>query len=260
VAGIVVMSYAEICDGKISVQSTGAPGSQAGAHAPVRVGPEYGAGTPANPDPLEGAVGWKVRNLILVSDKLVTNMAYPFGVGAPGVQVYGSANGGLIEDIYIPDSARMLGGVHMDWTPQGPIVSSEASMAANKTAYLAGTGKTLHPTNIDVRRIVIGALTRASTGITDGAFGIRLSGCGGIRVSKVRQKSTTSSALTITAGDLGYEFADAATRRIGMTGIEVDDFEVSDPLGAARVAAIWPILTVLPTTYEARWSTMATPT
>lgn len=232
VAGLVPMSAATIENGKVTVVSSGAPGTQAGAHAPIRVGPDYdGAGTVANPSELTGAHSWVLRRLTLSSDKVVVDASYPLGIGSTAIQIYGDASNGLIERITVPDSTAMSGGILADWIPQGGIVSAPASMTANKTAYLAGTAKTLHARGIDVRFCKIGRLTRPGSDVAaNGAWGIRFSGCQFVRTFRCKIAFATSSALFATPGDLGFEFAEDAVRRLGMCGLIFNNIDVLDAL------------------------------
>lgn len=213
-AGVSLRANSILENGHIEVDSSGTPGTQAAVHAPVRIGNIVsGGGTVAEPTAGENPSGWIVRNMILETDKWIDNGAGDM-VGAAGIQVNGGANNGLIENITIPDNAFMSGGVLMDWSYLGTI-SSEATLSNmnnNKTNFNAGTAYTTHPNNIVIRNIKIGALTAATVGVDTGSFGVRLSGVYNVTVENVAIESTTYMALRHTAGDLGFEFAQAVEK------------------------------------------------
>jgi len=129
-------------------------------------------------------------------------------LGAVAIQVFGGANNGLIENIVVPDSETMFGGVHLDWGFVGPVSSNTSleSMNAVKAAYEEEEAYTTHPHNIVVRNVRIGALTAPRIG-DSGSYGVRLSACYNILVENVRAQSVTYGFLTHTGGDLGFEFA-----------------------------------------------------
>ena len=200
---------AHVANGEIEVNSIDAGGlAGADVHAPICIGHIYedNAGTnPSNDD--DDVSNWSIRNMRLHSNKYV--WVGEAGFGAPAIQIVGGSNNGLIENIVVPDSDTMIGGVHLDWGFVGAISSSDtvANMNANKSGYLAGTAYTTHPHNITIRNISIGALTAPRLGQDSGSFGIRLSACYNILVENVRAQSVTYGFLTHTGGDLGFEFA-----------------------------------------------------
>lgn len=230
-AALTPMSYTDIGHGKVQVYSSGAPGTQAGAHAPIRVGAPAGAtNTPSAPHELEGSHHIKLHNLILESNKNVVTVDYPDGGGAVGIMLYGGVNNVDISLIEIPDNAYMLGGIGGDWIQQGAIVSAAASMAANKLLYDAGTGLTVAPHDIRVAILKIGALTKPCTRADLGSWGVRFSGTRGVKVNGVQIKSVTSAPLIFTAGDLGLEFASVADRALGITGNEFRNITMTDAI------------------------------
>lgn len=232
-AGLVAASRTVIAHGAITVRSSGRPGIQAGAHAPLRVGPRYGSGSPSHPDPLDDAVDWILRDLVLLSDRSIVSDAYPSGMGAPGIQIYGGSHRGTIDNIVIPNNDRMRGGIMADWAPQGPISSLDIDMATNRVAYENGQALTKHPSDTKISRVFIGALTNAvppSGPENGGSFGIRLSGVQRFRVSDISIVTVTAAAIAITAGDLGYEFAENRVRIGQMRGIVVDGVTVAQPM------------------------------
>lgn len=203
-------------NGEIEVQSSGSPGSQAGAHSCIVIGPLYGeGGTPTALSADHDASGWVCRNLRLSSNK---------ASGAVGIQVMGSSNNGLIENIEILDSAVMFGGIHLDWGTVGSI--SSADIPGSRTLYDAGSAYTTHPNNIRIRNIKVGILSRPFTTPGTGSDGIRISGCHNISIENVFIESVTEAGFFHTAGDLGYEFADTTVRPFAHRGITVRNYHV----------------------------------
>jgi hypothetical protein len=206
--GVRLRNRSTVCSGEISVQSVGAPGSQAGLHAPLVIGPFYGdGGTVANPSVDEGVTGWVASGLSLSTT----------AVGKVCIQVTGGANNGTIENIQAPDSATLAGVVHLDWGFVGIIDSFDIPLS--RANFNAGTAYTTHPNNISIRNIKAGALTRAKTGVDTGSDLVRLSGIYNISVSNVVAVQCTYAAVRMTAGDVGFEFAPAAIKPMGMRGI-----------------------------------------
>lgn len=217
-AAVQVYSNSIVENGHIEVDSTNCNSAQAGAHAPVRIGNlTSNGGTVASPAAGENPTGWIVRNMILESDKWINsgNAASDF-IGAAGVQVYGGANNGTIEGITIPDNAFMFAAVNMDWSHLGTISSTAtyANMTTNRTNFDAGTAYTTHPNNIAVRNVKAGALSagRQSGAVDIGSFCVRLSGTYNVTVENVNAVSVTYIAYRHTAGDLGFEFAQATVK------------------------------------------------
>lgn len=213
-AAIVIRSNCILENGHIEVDSFGAPGTQAGIHAPVRIGNITGnGGTVASPAAGENPSGWVIQRMILESDKSVDNGSGVM-VGAAGIQIYGGANNGVIEDITIPDNAQMFAAISADWSYLGTLSSTAtfANMNTNRTAFNAGTAYTTHPNNIAIRNIKIGALTATVSGVDTGSTGIRASSVYNFTVDNVQIASCTYMAVRHTAGDLGAEFAPAAVK------------------------------------------------
>lgn len=216
--GVMVYANSFIENGHVEVDSTNCTSAQAGAHAPIRVGNlTSNGGTVATPAAGENAGGWIIRNMIVESDKWINsgNAASDF-VGAAGIQIYGGANNGLIENITVPDNSAMFAAVNMDWSHLGTITSTAtyANMNTNKTNFNASTAYTTHPHNIVVRNIKCGALTagRQSGAVDIGSFAVRLSGTFNVTVENVDVESVTYMAFRHTAGDLGFEFAQAVVK------------------------------------------------
>lgn len=229
--GFVLMSRTALeGPGTIHVENTATSftGSQVGTHSPVGVGPLYGdGGTVASPNPLEFTHFFAIRNL-----KLSTNKDKGVGTtcGGCAIGVVGGSNHGLIEGIEVPDNAHMSGGIMLDWSVVGGIVSADSSMSANKALYPASS-YTTHPHDIVIRDIKIGVLSRALTGATDsGTFGVRLSGAYNIWAHGVTVGGTTQSAALFHAGDLGDEFALPADRNMACRNILFENFTVSSVL------------------------------
>lgn len=214
ICGVKPQSYSIVERGHIRVVSSGEPGSQAGPHSPIFVGLPYGDGGPVDPpEPLPDAnVGnFTIRDMILESDKDLGEVATG---GATAIQITGNVFNGLIENIVVPDSDKMTGGVHLDWGVRGEVAgpapaifSDPLEMNANWTNFENGDGHTTHPHNIIIRNVQIGRLSRPFSTQDTGTFAVRLSGCYGILVESVRAELVTQTAFTHTAGDLGFEFA-----------------------------------------------------
>jgi hypothetical protein len=224
-AGVRMLSDTALRNGTVIVISRGSPGIQAGAHAAVLIGALYGENvSPAHLSPFESPSNWVVSNVILRSDKLVSAGDGTW-LGAAGIQVVGGAHDGVIENVTIPDSARMAGGVLLDWGTVGPI--SSADIPASAAAFRRGEAYTTHPHDIVIRHIRIGRLTRPVTHET-GSFGVRLSGVHDITVSDVTAQSVSEAAFMHTAGDLGYEFARPSDRARAHRGIVVDGVHAAE--------------------------------
>lgn len=231
--GVRLRSGATLRNGIISVRSSGVPSLQGAAHAPVVVGPLYGeGGTPGRVSSNEGVSGWTIKDLTLSSDK-DAEVGGGRRVGAAAIAIMGNSHHGLIENIRVPDSPYMLGGIHMDWGTVGPIRSD--SIPANRALFQASRAYTSHPHNIVVRNIRIGRLTRPLSA-SGGSFGIRLSGVHDIEVSDVSIESVTEAAFYHTAGDLGFEFAKAETKPLACKGIRFSRGQVRD---GASAYLIW---------------------
>lgn len=223
-AGVRLMSDATLRNGTVTVVSRGSPGTQSGAHAPVLVGALMGDNAAVDRvSPLESPSGWVVSGVTVRSDKRVA-VGDGIVAGSAGIQVMGGAHNGLIENIVVPDSDILLGGVMLDWNTVGPILSADVSGSA--AAYRRGAGYTTHPHDIVIRNIRVGRLTRPSIAAT-GSFGVRLSGVHDVTVSGVTVESITEAGVFHTAGDLGYEFARPADRARAHRGIRIDGVSVT---------------------------------
>lgn len=205
-------------NGKIDVRSSGSPGSQAGAHAPIFIGTFYGerdaAGqlyTVANINPFDDVSGVTLRDLSLISNK---DLGPGATAGATAIQVCGNVWGCSIGRIRILASDKLQGGISLDWGVRGAVGNDEAirsdhsKMAANRANFDAGLGFTTHPHDFDIFDIIVEALTRPYQGTADtGTFAFRVSGCHDIRARDILAYATTEAAFIHHAGDLGYEFA-----------------------------------------------------
>jgi hypothetical protein len=210
--GVRLRNNARIVGGTISVTSSGAPGTQAGIHAPINVGALVSnAGTVGAPSADEGVSGWQIRDMILSTDR----------AGKAAIQVTGGANNGLIENITIPDSATVGLGVALDWNYLGVLdSSSNAGIVAGKVAFLASTMYTTHPHNIAIRKVKIGNLSYATS------HGVRWSGVYHCSAEDVEVAGCTFAGFYHTAGDPGFEFAPVAVKPFRHKLLKVNRFHV----------------------------------
>lgn len=224
--GVRLRNRSNLCNGEIEVSSTGSPGSQAGIHAPILIGPLYGSGgTVASPATDEGVSCWSVKNM-----KVWTNRD-----GKVGIQINGGANNGLIDGIECPDSTAMFGVVHMDWGALGTVDSSD--ITATRANFDGGTAYTTHPHNIVVRNVKAGSLSRTKSGVDTGSHVVRISGCYNIRVENVRAKQCTYAGVRVTAGDVGFEFAPSAIKPLRMKNIVIDGVAIENTTDSWAVYA-----------------------
>lgn len=251
-AGVRLMSDSAVRNGSVTVVSQGSPASQAGAHAPILVGALVGENTaPGRLSPFEAPNGWTISNVTLRSDKRVKGDDLP-PMGSAAIQVIGGARDGLIENVTVPDSALLSGGVLLDWGTVGPISSHDVSGSA--AVWRRGQGYTTHPHDIAIRQIHVGRLTRPSVRET-GSFGVRLSGVHDVTVTDVVVQETTEAAFYHTAGDLGYEFARPQDRARAHRGIVLEGLQATragsylirtdsyaDNVGRAAAAGYRPML------------------
>lgn len=202
VYGVRLQSNAHIRNGTAATTVSSSPGSQVIWHAPISIGAAYGEVTSV------GALGnyinaerWSIRNM------KVQNVRSGGGkiVGMGGIRF------GVIEDIEFPSDTTSVGCVNFDWGTVGSINS--ADVPASRTAFNASTAYTVHPNNIDVRRLKIGAMTYATSNP------IRLSGVHSIRISDFEIAQSNAYGVFHTAGDLGYEFAPSDVKRQRHRGI-----------------------------------------
>lgn len=224
--GVRLRSHAELRNGTVEVRSSGTPSLQAGVHAAVTIGPIYGdGGTVGEESDDEGVAGWTVRNMVLSTDKNADMGGGAF-IGGAAISVIGGASNGLIEQIVVPDSGRMVGAVHLDWGFVGSIAS--ADVPGSRENFDNDEGYTSHPHNIVIRDIAVGALTRTLHNLDTGSFGVRLSGVYNVIVENVRVACATNAAFLHTAGDLGFEFALDDVKPSASKGIEFRDCTVAD--------------------------------
>lgn len=220
VYGVRLQSNAHILGpGTVATTVSVTPGSSSVFHAPISVGfTTDGAESIAVPGNYASPSNWSIR-------KLAVNNARHNAVTPDGsfIHIAAGANHGIIEDITIPDNSTVALGVAMDWMPLGAITS--ADVPGSRTAFNAGTGYTLHPHDIQVRRIAIGNLSAPNTG-SFGSHGVRLSGCYKILVEDVTIAGTTFAGLFHTAGDLGFEFAPSAIKNYRYKGTRFKDIRI----------------------------------
>lgn len=235
-SGIRMRSLSRVENCWIDVDSSGEPGSQGGIHAPIAIGAFYGENPSiAAISPDEGVYGCVVRNVLLSTNKYLN----PGGgnIGATAIQIVGDVHHCLIEQVAVGGrnagtgkfelvNSRMVGAINMDWGFVGNITSAEASMAANKAAFQAGTAYTTHPHDIVVRGVRVGSLTSPVTGVDTGSTAVRLSGCHAIHVSDVYVDLVTYNAFVHTAGDLGYEFARTRDKLQRLKGNVIENCQV----------------------------------
>jgi polygalacturonase len=222
-----LQSNATIENGTVrTTVSTGLSTGQSIAHTPISLGAFYGAyATVGAIDAYASPVGWKIRNLTITNVR--ADSPTP---GGSMIAIYGGANHGVIEDITIPDNATVGIGIGMDWMPVGPLdVSTLAAINATKASFNSGATYTLHPHDIDVRRINIGNMSVPKTVGNDfGSHGIRLSGCYAIRIDGVSVAGSTYAGFFHTAGDCGFEFAQAATKNRRYKGTRVSNYRIEN--------------------------------
>lgn len=193
--------------------STGLGSTQSIYHAPVSLGGAYSTlGTVASPSTYASVVGWSLRNFAITTVRDDTGSGTPGGTMLCG---YGGVSRGLIEDIVFPDNAKIAIAIGFDWAFLGTISSSD--IPTSRSNFNAGTAYTIHPHDIEIRRITIGSLSVAAT-VSFGSHGIRLSGVYGIRIDGVTISSTSYAALFHTAGDCGFEFAPSAIKNFRYKG------------------------------------------
>lgn len=213
VYGIRLQSNSHIAGpGTIQTSVSSSPGSQTVWHAPISLGAAYGEVTSVGSlGNYLNATRWSVRNL-----KLTTVRS-----GGCHVAGIGGISHGVVEDIEFLASSNAVGCINFDWGTVGGIDS--ANVTGSRTAYDAGTAYTVHPNNIDIRRLKIGAMTNAGSQV------IRLSGVHAIRVDGFEIASSKSYGVFHTAGDLGYEFAiDNTTKRQRHRGIVIKNGNIID--------------------------------
>jgi hypothetical protein len=221
VHGIRMQSNSAIVGGTVKTTlSTGLTSFQSIWHTPISIGYAYGGdgGAAGAPTAYTAPTGWLVKGLTLGNVRNDGAVA-----GGAHITIYGGANQGLIEDITILNSATVAAGIGMDWAPIGGIDSS--NIPASATAFLAGTAYTLHPHDIEVRRINIGNMSTPNTGIF-GSHGIRLSGVHNIRTEGVKIKGSTYAGIFHTAGDCGFEFAQASVKSFRYKGTKFKDVRI----------------------------------
>jgi hypothetical protein len=210
--GIKLRTNSHMVRVKVRAYSSGTPGSQAGIHACVTVGPLYSSGgTVASPSADEGVSRWSIEDCDLWGN----------GSGKAVIQVNGGANAFRITGNYFPDNAYASIAIGLDWGYVGTLdTSTDAGIVAGKVAFLAGTMYTTHPHNATIAQNKIGAFTYSAS------HAIRLSGVYDIRVADIEAASTTYAGFLHTAGDAGFEFAPTAVKPYRHKGIRVSRMNV----------------------------------
>jgi hypothetical protein len=201
--------------GTVKTTVSASPGAAGCYHAPISAAVNYGEVTNvAALGNYINAANWSVRNLTLDS---VRNDGNGFCFSAVGGQ-----NHGLIEDIVIPDNSAIFCGIGCDWGTVGAIASN--NFTTSRTAWNAGLAYTVHPHDIVIQRIKMGALTGA------GSLGVRLSGCYDIKVESVEVDSAVGGGFAHHGGDCGFEFAKPSPNvaRWAYRGTVIRNFSIYD--------------------------------
>ena len=188
-------------------------------HAPISAGYAYkdpDRGVPGNLGALFTIRNWQVKGLTVENLRTTENSVV--------MGIIGDVADGLIEDIEFPDSAVMGGALGFDWSWAG-LPDTTASIAAMRTSFDAGALYSVHPHNIEARRLKIGRFTRPKVNGA-GGLGVRLSGCRDISIGDVEVAETTYAGFFNTAGDAGWEFAPDPEKMHAARGIKVSRFNV----------------------------------
>jgi hypothetical protein len=205
--------------GTLKTTVSSGPGFSDIYHAP------YGPGATVGEVTSVGALGnylnasnWSIKNLTLDNVR----------AGGYCIAGIGGISRGVIEDITYPDSALLIGCLNFDWGTVGNVDSSD--VAGTRTRYDLGQCYTVHPNNIDVRRLTIGNMTNAAS------TPIRLSGVHAIRIDEFEIASCNACGVFHTAGDLGYEFAlTNAIKRARHTGIVIRNGSILNALAGNAI-------------------------
>lgn len=197
----------------VSVSSSGSPSSQGFFHTAVAIGvPNNSGDTVASPSVGQYMAGWGVTGCTLS-----TNLAR-----RPALQFMGGVNNGLIFGNTFPTSTTHSA-IHGDWGNLGTVSSSD--ITTTRASFNANSAFTTHPNNIKIIQNKVGLLSVAVSGDT-GSFGARLSGCYEMEIDGLYIESTTYAAVLHTAGDLGFEFAPTAVKRMACKGTVIKNVNV----------------------------------
>lgn len=168
---------------------------------------------------------YRINDELVIEAETITAKSYR---GSVAMQITGGATHGVVENIYIPDSSTLLGGIHMDWGFLGELASSPTggvgrttqleNANTNKANFLANDAYTMHPHGNRVRNIFIGKLSSPYQGQDTGSFGIRTSGVFNCTYDNVFIEQVTNAALVHTGGDLGFEYAPEEVKRMALKG------------------------------------------
>lgn len=226
----IMMSHSSIRNGRIDALSEfqsvsgSALGTSAGVHGCIGVGSIYGeAGTPSSLSELDNQRNILIENLTLTADKWM-DRGDGVMLGAALIQLYGGCHTGAIRNIYAPASDKVFMVVGADWNfaSENSFGSGAgANYATYRAQWEAGTLRTYHPANWVFDRIVSENMTAPvdpGAPSDTGSFFVRLSGSQSMQVTNCRAGKFTNAVLYLTAGDPGFEFADATVRQLGMDG------------------------------------------
>jgi hypothetical protein len=126
-----------------------------------------------------------------------------------GVFVTGGSSDILVEDIYVPDSAKIGRPVLVHWG------NSDNHYETPTPTHTPGS-PTTHPHGITIRRIRTGKLT-----FTGGTVSVVcLSACYDVTVEDVTSEQC-NELVNVFPGDYGFTYADPAVATIGMAGISI---------------------------------------
>lgn len=214
-------------------------------HAPIALGAAYGEVTSVGAlGPYINAVRWSIRGI------RITNVR-PDGYKIAGL---GGMSHGVIEDIEFPSDSTSIGCVNLDWGTVGNIQSG--NIPATRILFDAGTAYTVHPNNIDIRRLKIGVMSNPTS------CPIRLSGVHAIRIDGFEIQRSNYCSVFHTGGDLSYEFANVDVRvrhcgivikngmiaSTGLTGNGIICDAYGDNLNTAIVGGYSPRVSAIATT------------
>lgn len=241
-------------DGSVNVvSSTNLPAFATSAwHAPISFGYCY-----LDPDRLASGQFFSPANC-RVRDGLTVSNARIGGTGIAGI---GDLQDVLVEDVAFPDSANMALAVGFDWSWYGSADVFDSSMnfspALARSFFDAGSWASVHPRNVEVRRLSIGALDYTAPGF--GSHGVRLSGCRDVVVDRVNIAKTTYAGFFNTAGDAGWEFAPYDEKTRAAKGVRVRRIFVNDASSGWGIYVDWLADNVYRAMTQSGYSPLFTP-
>ena len=223
VFGLRMATYSEVRRLKIYVTST-SPSSQFIWHAPISIGaPNNNGDSVASPNAFQSVHDWRIEEVELHTDR-------PFG---PVIQGMGDCSNGVIDGVYIPDSAT-CSGVNFDWGNVGTV--SSADIPGTRTTFNANNCYTTHPHDIRIENIKTGTLSVAVSGDL-GSNIVRLSACYGIACKNLSAESVTLTGYRHIGGDLGFEFARAFEKPMACKGNTAELVVIRNPVSTTLNAA-----------------------